>query len=212
MKDIPMFTTEHGVASLVLREIPARRDAYITLLASREPELLLEECVGFCAACGGEHIYCKGEGVEARYPLHSIVYEMRGDAVVDPGMLDSLFPVTEQTVARWREIYNTAMGPVDNAGTLTYLDERKILDSSGAYFVHSGGTLLGIGWMEDEKLLAIASCRRGMGQRVMNTLLSTVEGASVTLEVVSTNHPAIRLYEKMGFIRTRELGRWYRIR
>ena len=45
MKDFPMFTTENGVASLVLREIPTRGDAYITVLSSEEPEKLLEECM-----------------------------------------------------------------------------------------------------------------------------------------------------------------------
>ena len=43
MKDFPVFTTENGVASLVLKEIPYRREAYITLRDSRTPEALLEE-------------------------------------------------------------------------------------------------------------------------------------------------------------------------
>ena len=47
--------------------------------------------------------------------------------------------------------------------------------------------------------------------KVLNTLMSLVEGASVTLEVASTNLPAIRLYERKGFVKTRELGRWYRL-
>ena len=211
MKDFPMFTTENGVAGLVLREIPIRGDAYITIRSSQTPEKLLEECVSFCRACGAERIYGKGEALDGRYPLHTVIYEMRGEATVDPGQLESLFPVTEQTVGRWREIYNGAMKNVDNAGSLTYLEEEKILKSGGAYYIHSRGELLGIGWMEEEKLLAIASVRRGAGRRIMNTLLSLVEGASVTLEVASTNLPAIRLYEKMGFLRTQELGRWYRV-
>jgi hypothetical protein len=31
MRDIPMFTTEYGVASLVLKEIPYQAAAYITI-------------------------------------------------------------------------------------------------------------------------------------------------------------------------------------
>lgn len=212
MKDIPMFTTENGVATLVLREIPLRGDAYIILQSSQEPQKLLEECVSFCLACGAEKIFAKGDGMEGAYPLHTVIREMRGTAEVDPTLLESLFPVTEQMVGRWREIYNKAMKNVDNAGMLTYLDEEKILKSAGAYFVHRNGELLGIGWMEDEKLLAVAAAQRGMGRRVLNTLFSLVEGASVTLEVASTNIPAIRLYEKMGFIPVRELGRWFRVR
>lgn len=211
MKDMPVFTTENGVASLVLREIPARGEAYITLRSSTEPEKLLEECISFCRACGAERIYGKGEGLEERYPLHTVIYEMRGEAAVDPEKLHSLFPVTEQTVGRWRQIFNDAMKNVDNAAALTYLDEEKIVGSGGAYFIHSSGKLLGIGWMEDVKLLAIAAVEKGAGMGVLNTLLSLVEGASVTLEVASTNMKAIKLYERKGFVKTRELGRWHRL-
>ena len=211
MKDMPVFTTENGVASLVLREIPARGEAYITVRSSVEPEKLVKECVSFCRACGAERIYGKGEGLKDKYPLHTVIYEMRGDAAVDPEKLHSLFPVTEQTVGRWRQIFNEAMKNVDNAAALTYLDEGKIVSSGGAYFIHSSGKLLGIGWMEDVKLLAVAAVEKGAGEKVLNTLFSLVEGASVTLEVASTNTRAIRLYEKMGFTRTRELGRWFRL-
>ena len=52
MRDIPMFTTEYGVASLALREIPYRQEAFITIQATEKPKELLEECIGFCRACG----------------------------------------------------------------------------------------------------------------------------------------------------------------
>ena len=45
----------------------------------------------------------------------------------------------------------------------------------------------------------------------MNTLMSLVEGAQLRLEVASTNERAIRLYEKLGFIKTGEISRWYRV-
>ena len=57
MKDFPVFTTENGAASLVLKEIPYKKEAYITLRASQAPQALLEECVSFCRACGAEKIY-----------------------------------------------------------------------------------------------------------------------------------------------------------
>ena len=52
MKDIPMFTTEYGAASLILRELPYRGIAYVRLQATEQPEKLLEECIGFCRAFG----------------------------------------------------------------------------------------------------------------------------------------------------------------
>jgi ribosomal protein S18 acetylase RimI-like enzyme len=41
--------------------------------------------------------------------------------------------------------------------------------------------------------------------------MSLAEGAQIVLQVASTNEKALRLYEKMGFIRTKEISRWYRI-
>ena len=56
MKDLPMFTTQNGVASLTLREIPYQQTAYIKLQATQQPKELLEECVGFCRAVGAEKV------------------------------------------------------------------------------------------------------------------------------------------------------------
>ena len=212
MRDMPVFTTEYGVASLVLKEIPYKETAYILIRDSLEPEKLIEECASFCRAVGAEHIFATGHETLEKYPLHTSVLEMRGTAWVDAEKLQSLFPVTEQTVGRWRQIYNERMKTVDNSGTLESRDEKKILESGGAYFVHSCGELLGIGWLEEETLLAVASVRPGAGETVMHSLMSLVEGASVTLEVASTNERAIRLFEKLGFLKTREISRWYRVR
>lgn len=212
MRDMPVFTTEYGVASLVLKEIPYKETAYILIRDSLEPEKLIEECASFCRAVGAEHIFATGHETLEKYPLHTSVLEMRGTAWVDAEKLQSLFPVTEQTVGRWRQIYNERMKTVDNSGTLESRDEKKILESGGAYFIHSCGELLGIGWLEEETLLAVASVRPGAGETVMHSLMSLVEGASVTLEVASTNERAIRLYEKLGFLKTREISRWHRVR
>lgn len=213
MRDFPVFTTDFGVSSLVLKEIPYRQEAYITIQAVQEKGISahLEECVSFCRMAGAEKIYAKGSEKLASHPLHCAVLEMRGTAWVDKEKMENLFPVTEATVSRWRDIYNEKMRSVDNAGTLEKRDEQKILESNGAYFVHHCGALLGIGWMEDTKLLAIASVASGAGERVMHTLMSLVEGADMSLEVASTNLRAIHLYEKLGFLVTGERSRWYRV-
>jgi ribosomal protein S18 acetylase RimI-like enzyme len=39
-----------------------------------------------------------------------------------------------------------------------------------------------------------------------------VEYADMTLEVASTNTRAIALYEKLGFLKTREITRWHRVK
>lgn len=112
--------------------------------------------------------------------------------------------MTEVTAETRRKLCNERMRGVDCAATQTAGDEKEILESGGAYFVHSAGELLGIGWMKDTELLAVCSVKPGAGERVMHTLMSLVEGAGMTLEVASTNAKAIRLYEKLGFLRTAE--------
>lgn len=213
VRDFPIFTTDFGAGSLVLKEIPYRGEAYITI-HSVQPggfEAHLQECASFCRMAGAEKIYAKGHAALEKHPLHTAVYEMRGCARADQDKVEHLFPVTEDTAARWRSIYNEKMRGVDNAATLEARDEERITKSSGAYFVHSNGELLGIGWLENTKLLAVAATVPGAGERVMHTLMSLVEGSQMTLEVASTNERAIHLYEKLGFLKTREIVRWYRV-
>lgn len=213
MKDIPMFTTEFGVASLSLSEIPYRKEAYIRVRTLQEGKLaeLLAECIGFCRAVGAETVYAADCDELDSYPLKTAVIEMQGDAIVDWEKVEHIFPVTEQTVAQWREIVNSCMAGVDCAKTLTAADEKKIVSSGGAYFIHHNGELLGTGWMEDEKLLLICGIKPGAGERIMHTILSLNDGGRIRLEVASTNARAIRLYEKHGFLRVRELLRWYKV-
>jgi len=211
MRDFPIFTTEYGVSSLVLKEIPYKNTAYIRIRDVQQVFFRehLEECVSFCRMAGAERIFAAGNEKLEAYPLYTAVLEMRGQVLVDQALVKGLFPVTKKTVSRWREIYNRAMASVDNTATLESRDEKQLLESSGVYFIHEEGKLLGIGWLEGSKLLAVAAAEKGAGTQVMHTLLSLVEGETVTLEVASTNERAIRLYERLGFLKTAELTRWY---
>lgn len=210
MKDIPIFPTEYGVASLVLREIPYRQEAYIRVqdVQPGMMDALVAECMAFCRAAGAEKIYWSAGEAEGK--LHAAIYEMQGTAWVDPEKVEHLFPVTEETVLQWRQLLNEKMAGVDNAATVTYGEQQALIDGAGAYFVHRDGHLLGLGWLEDTRLLAVAAIEPGAGERVMHTLMSLIEGQTMTLEVASTNERAIRLYEKLGFLKTKEVRKWYR--
>ena len=212
MRDFPIFTTEYGVSSLTLKEIPYKKQAFIHIRDVQEDFFKenLAECVSFCRMCGAEAIFAAGHEKLEEYPLYTEVLEMRGVARSDPEKLRCLFPVTEQTVGRWRDIYNEKMRGVDNAATLEKRDEGRLC-KGGAYFVHADGKVLGIGWLEEEKLLAVAAAEPGAGETVMHTLMSLAEGAQLTVEVASTNWRAIRLYERLGFVKTARIGSWYRV-
>ena len=212
MKDFPVFPTSHGAASLTLKEIPYRQQAYIHIQSTQEPELLLEECVGFCTACGAEKIYATGHRFLEKYPLHTAIYQMKGCLFLSEEEIPSMFPVTEATVSKWRDIYNRKMLLVDNASTLEERDESKILESGGAYFVHQNGELLGIGWLREDTLKALAAVKPGAGELVCKAMQSLLPQQTIKLEVASSNQKAIRLYERLGFLKTEEVSRWYRVR
>ena len=212
MKDIPMFTTDSGVSSLILKEIPYKQLAFIHVQDVQSGQLKphLEECISFCWMLGAEKILAKGHEELQSYPLHSVVVEMT--LMHDQREPEAnLWPVTQESVTKWREIYNEAMGKFDNHATLTFHDEKRIVQSGGAYFVHRDGALLGIGWMDGQELLALVSVIPGMGETVARTLFTTVGSDKITLEVVSDNLRAVKLYERMGFVKTREVSRWYRM-
>ena len=212
LKDIPMFDTETGVSTLVLKEIPYKQVAYVKV-HSVQPDGLeahIKECVSFCRMCGAERICASGhEGLES-WPLVCTVITMALSLAGTTELGANLFPVTEETVGQWRSIYNERMGPVDNTATLTARDDRELLEG-GAYFVHEAGELLGIGWMKGSELLCIASVKPGAGERVLKTLLPLADSDRVKLDVASTNVRARRLYERLGFIAVEEKSKWYLI-
>lgn len=212
MKDIPMFDTDTGVSTLLLKEVPYRQIAYVKVQSVQPGGLRehLDECVSFCRMCGAEKVLAQGHPELEAYPVHSTVLSM-SLAVPEAEPPAMVFPVTEQTVGRWREIYNQKMSGVDNAATLTARDEKTLLSSPGACFVHDCGSLLGIGWVEGSEILCVAGVRPGAGERVLRTLLTLLDSGRASLQVASTNERAIRLYERMGFVTVGESARWHQI-
>lgn len=213
VKNIPVFATEWGVASLIFKEIPYKQIAYVRVQDVQPGHILelCEECAQFCRAAGAETVVASGHEELEAYPFYASVLTMQLSGTEPKPGEACLFPVTDQTVTRWRQIYNEKMRSVDYAETMTTHDEKEILSSGGAYFVHGDGKLLGIGWMEGEELRAIASVVSGMGETVARTLFTLTDSDTVRLQVASTNDRAIRLYERMGFIRTGEKDRGFRI-
>ena len=213
MKNIPVFDTETGVSTLVLKEIPYKQIAYVKVQSVQPGGLKehLRECASFCRMCGAERVFAAGPQDLEQWPLLCIVIPMACGLLTGDEPPANLFPVTEETAARWRSVYNERMKAVDNAATLTALDEKKILASGGAYFIHDNGALLGIGWIEGSELLCIAAVERGAGERVLRTLMTAADSDRVTLQVASTNHRAIRLYEKLGFIPCGEGIGWHMV-
>lgn len=211
MKDIPLFTTEYGVASLTLREIPYRGRAYIKLQSASEPEKLLAECIEFCRACGAERIHAAGNDCLDQYPFITPMWLMTCDRDAI-GQTDAcVFPMTQQTMDRWLELYNQRMADVPNAAYLDSKDGREFLDNGDCYFVHRQGKLLGIGKAANDYIDIVIAAKPGTGQTVVQALSSALTEKTVRVVVAGENVRAVRLYERMGFIKTQEVSRWYRV-
>ena len=211
MNNIPVFTTENGAASLILNQIPLTGNAYIKIQATQTPEALLGECVSFCRACGGEHIYASGHPFLERYPFHTAIIRMQCLLEGLPETDAALFPVLPENVGKWRNIHNEKMKDVPNATLLTTGDEKIQLELGDGYFIHRNAQLLGIGRAAGDTVDLVISCIPGAGGDVLLALCSALTGDTVRLTVASTNTRAVKLYEKMGFLPTEEVSRWYRI-
>ena len=211
MKDFPIFTTEYGLASLVLREIPYRAEAYITIQDASEPELLLQECVSFCRMCGAEKIYAKGHAILENRPLHTAMWEMKCPTENIPDTDAALFPVQEKSLSDWREIYNQKARAVPNGAWMTDADGKKMLTEGDGYYIHRDGVLIGIGRASGSMIDWVASVVPGGGKEVVCALAHALSEDTATLIVASVNEKAIKLYERIGFVKSREISRWYRV-
>lgn len=212
MRDFPVFTTEYGVASLILKEIPYQGTAFIILRDSLEPEKLLEECVSFCRVCGAEAVFATGHPCLESRPFYTALWEMRCQSAGMPDTDAALFPVQEATLEQWRGIYNEKVRMVPNGAWMTEKDGREMLKKGDGYFVHRDGTLLGIGRASGEMIDWVAAVRPGAGRDVVAALNHAVTADTAVLTVASENRKALSLYESLGFIKTKELSRWYRLK
>lgn len=208
MKDLPAFTTENGVATIVLQEIPYSQTAYVIIRDTPAPKEFIAECGDFCKAAGAEKVYATGHEELKSYPYHTAIWKLEAELsrIPEAGICQA---VTEGNIALWRQIYNEKMASVPNAAYMGREKERMILDCG--CFVYEEGTLLGIGMVSDGQIDAVASIVPGGGQKIVSALCHKIGKGKITLQVASENLKAIALYERMGFQKNEEISRWYKI-
>lgn len=211
MKNIPVFATEFGAASLILKEIPYTAEAYVKIQDTQDPEKLIAECCSFCKMAGAQRVYATGHPYLEKYPIHTAVWRM---TVARSALADtdaSLFPVTEHTLEQWRSLYNQRMADVPNAAYITVSDAKEMLSRGDGYFVHKDGELLGIGRASGERIDAVIAAKPGAGKEVVLALSHALSGEQAVLEVASANHRALTLYTRLGFLKTAETVCWYKV-
>ncbi len=212
MQNIPMFTSEYGIAGLTLNQIPSRGNAFISYGTSEEPEKLLQECVSFCRTCGADRIYASGfPNLEETYPLHTRILQLQMLRESLSGETAQLWPVLPENAEKWRAIYNEKMETVDHAAYIDFFDMKQHVKAGDCYFIHRNGQLLGIGKASGNTLHALAGLQTGAGETIVRTLSTLLSEETVHLEVASTNRRALALYERLGFLVLGEKESWYQI-
>jgi len=211
MKDMPLFATEYGIASLTLSNIPYTKAAYIQIQDSREPEQLVTECRDFCVAVGAESVYATGHTCLEIYPHHTAVLELERSKYDLPFTSAVLSEVSENNMERWREIYWNRMRNVYNAAYISKTDMQKYLIQGKCYFVVLEGKEIGIGMVKDNEIIVVASMLPGMGQDVVLALSKQISGEKIKVTVADQNKPAMRLYEQLGFQCANVVANWYKI-
>ena len=211
MRDIPMFTTEMGVASLILSQIPYTKIAYIRIQDTCNAPDFLKECVSFCKMAGAETVFATGHSVCKEYPFSTSIVTMQADKGSLGGTDACVFPVTEQTLEQWRSIYNSKVTKIPNGAWMTIQQSQIMLQQESGYFIHRGGTLLGIGKVDANQIQWIASVYPGAGADVLKALCYAITDDIITLEVADSNTKAMDLYRKLCFVPTQILSAWYRV-
>lgn len=210
MRDIPVFTTENGAASLTLREIPYSGTAYVTIQATFSLEALVEDCIGFCKAAGANLVLATGHRGLGKYPVHTVIRRMqRANTPMETEAV--AVPATEETIDTWRDVYNRKMAKVLTAAHMTSNDGKKLLDAEKAYFVYRGKTCIGICAGQKDTVEVIASTDPGCGRDVLAALCNKMTEGSIFLDVAEDNHKAVCLYKQAGFKDTEEKLCWYKI-
>ncbi|MBE6992627.1 MAG: GNAT family N-acetyltransferase [Ruminococcaceae bacterium] len=227
MNDIPAFTECGGVSTLILREIPYRKTAFILVRAFEEACLdeHLQEAVSLCRFAGAKSVFVSAENEEL-FPEKEPAYKMlrlsagcccRHEAEL---LHEEL---CEYNIKDYISIYNACFADTISAETFTEKKARTCMDKStrqcriyyreglpaaisDVEFRDNSATLNAIG--------VLPEYRGGFGRAILESLMTEVGNKEIErlcLDVMSTNSEALRLYEKLGFEQEKVLSHWYKI-
>ena len=211
MRDIPVFATEFGAASLTLSQIPTQHKAYVRIQATQDLQKLVEECVSFCRMCGAQQVYATGHTALNAYPYHTSILSMscRKDCLADTSAW--LEPVRQETLFTWKDIYNDKIQNVPNAACMSIKQAQEMLAEQSGYFVFKDENCVGIGRASDAMIKWVAATQMGAGADIVLALAKQIKDDVISLEVAQTNIKALLLYKRLGFDQDKEISRWYKI-
>lgn len=196
MKNIPVFSTENGIASITLDQIPYNQNAYIHMQDVSDFPEFVTECIGFCKAAGAEQIYATGLDDLKDYSVYTHILQLEILKANIPGDMGEMIPVTMETFSTWKNAYNRSVRNVPGAAGMDEKRAKKALENQQAYFVRYAGETVGLGVVDSMTVQAIVSLAPHMGEIILKTLSSAIESDRFSLEVAENNIPAMKLYER----------------
>lgn len=215
MKDIPVFTGSHGIATLVLKEIPWSGCGYVIVRSVwDDAAAFLDECLGFCRACGAEAVYASWEMAElpAEHAYDMVELQMKKADLPKGGFVETE-DLTKENSEAFLQVYDRCFRNVPNAASYGPKDTARLLGEETAYLVFRGGVCAAIAEISREGLEAVAVLPeyRGLGYDLTRTVLEKVPSQTLKLKTASTNTRALRLYARLGFQKTSVLSRWWKL-
>lgn len=211
MRDIPMFTTASGIASLYFKKIPFTKEAFVEIRVSNSLEELVKECIDVCRMAGAERIFATGHAVMQQYPLFCTVSKYCVSKDILSNTEAFALPLTESQAYWWRRVYNQKMRNVPTAVPLSESDVEALIRKKHAYCVYKDFDAIGIGVAYDGQIQAVASAAPGGGHDSVLALSNVLESDVISLYVASTNIKAIELYRSLGFTEAEQQMCWYQI-
>lgn len=201
MKDIPIFTATNGIASLVLQEIPYRREAFVQIrgIFTQLP-FLLRECAAFCRMAGAERIFASGAEDFSAYPLHARLMERTISKTKLPSVAAQAIPTQD---AEWLNLYREAFRHVPVARTLKTMEH--------CYWIEEAGERIGLGQIHEGYLYSVAALQTGAGERCVCALAAADAAPEIHLLCAMENQPAMKLYDRLGFSHGPIKESWYEI-
>ena len=219
MNNIPLFPSQGGTATLILREIPHKKTAYIILQSVVEQKLstMIRECAAFCRGCGAEICFVSAADHDLAIPLKKS-HEIRRMAA-DKSQLPScetpfrLVPITPDNDSIYQRIYNLCFTEVSNSLTYDRAQIKRIYDSGhrGFLALTEEDVPCGMGELHGNELAAVALLPqyRGRGKDLTLSLLALCEGPEITLTVSTDNTAALKVYTALGFVDSGLESAWH---
>lgn len=210
MTDLPIYTAADGLATLILHEIPAKREGYILVRAVFGTlHGLLHECAAFCRSAGAERVYAGGAADFSGYPVFARLIERSAEFPVLPQTDCTLEPVTQDTAERWAALYNERFASVPSAQSCGFAETRRLAQSGECWFVLEHGRHIGLGRVRGQTLAALASLEPGAGEKTLLALVRHCRMHRVELVCAEENARAMALYDRLGFSRGETKQCWY---